>query len=423
MAPRVRYARRGDLHVAYAVIGDGPIDVVFVPGSVSNLHRTLDPEGWPTGAAWLERMSRFARVITFDQIGTGLSDRIHRRPRSRGSHGRCAGGDGRGRLGAGRARGLSLTVVRCRSCSRRRFPTVSTRSRCSARSPRSCGPMISPGCRPRRNVPTLGRSSTTSGAPAFAWRPSCPPDEVTEENIEHLAAAETGCASPGAVIRLEEMDELIDVRAVLSTISVPTLVVHATGDETVPFASATTWRSTSQRPVPSHRLPAHLSFCRPPARSSTGSTTSRSSSPACGRLASRTACSRPCCTPTSSTRPHALRRSATPSGRQLLDRHDRLVGREIDRYRGSPREVDRRRRARAFRRPGTSCVVRPLDRRRRTRPRTARFAPDCTPARSSCGATTSAASPPMSALGSRRWPRPTRCSCRAPFATWSRAPG
>src|SRR5436190_14891524 len=75
VAPRVRYARRGDLHVAYAVVGDGPIDVVFVPGFVSNLNRTLDAQGWPTVAAWLERVIRFARVITFDKVGTGLSDR------------------------------------------------------------------------------------------------------------------------------------------------------------------------------------------------------------------------------------------------------------------------------------------------------------------------------------------------------------
>lgn len=75
MVPRVRYARRDDLHIAYAVLGDGPIDVVFVPGFVSNLNRTLDPEQWATAATWLERVARFARVITFDKIGTGLSDR------------------------------------------------------------------------------------------------------------------------------------------------------------------------------------------------------------------------------------------------------------------------------------------------------------------------------------------------------------
>ncbi len=58
MAPRVRYPRRGDLHIAYTVIGDGPIDVVFVPGFVSNLNRTLDPEHWATAATWLARIFR-----------------------------------------------------------------------------------------------------------------------------------------------------------------------------------------------------------------------------------------------------------------------------------------------------------------------------------------------------------------------------
>ncbi len=81
MAPKVCYARRDDLHVAYAVIGDGPIDVVFVPGFVSHLNRTLDPEKWATASTWLERLARFARVITFDKIGTGLSDRSTDIPR------------------------------------------------------------------------------------------------------------------------------------------------------------------------------------------------------------------------------------------------------------------------------------------------------------------------------------------------------
>ena len=51
VAAKVRYARRSAVHVAYAVIGDGPIDVVFVPGVVSNLNRTRDPELWATAAA------------------------------------------------------------------------------------------------------------------------------------------------------------------------------------------------------------------------------------------------------------------------------------------------------------------------------------------------------------------------------------
>ena len=75
MAPKVRYARSGEISIAYAVIGDGPIDIVFVPGFVSNIRSFLDPEQMPVLNAWLEHMARFARVIVFDKRGTGLSDR------------------------------------------------------------------------------------------------------------------------------------------------------------------------------------------------------------------------------------------------------------------------------------------------------------------------------------------------------------
>ena len=67
-----------------------------------------------------------------------------------------------------------------------------------------------------------------------------PPGEVTDDNIDAFGEAEVACASPGAVARLMEMNQLIDVRSVLPAISVPTLVVHATSDNSVPFASAIT---------------------------------------------------------------------------------------------------------------------------------------------------------------------------------------
>jgi len=75
MAPKVQYARSGDVHIAYAVVGEGPIDVVFVPGFVSNVGNSLTAEFSPIFAAWFELLSRFARVIVFDKRGTGLSDR------------------------------------------------------------------------------------------------------------------------------------------------------------------------------------------------------------------------------------------------------------------------------------------------------------------------------------------------------------
>lgn len=74
MAPKIQYARSGDVHIAYTAVGDGPLDVVFVPGFVSSIDLTLANLEAGLGAV-VNRISRFARVTTFDKRGTGLSDR------------------------------------------------------------------------------------------------------------------------------------------------------------------------------------------------------------------------------------------------------------------------------------------------------------------------------------------------------------
>ncbi len=72
MPPETRYARSGDIHIAYQVVGDGPFDLLFVPGFVSHLEANWDD---PNIAAMLGRLARFSRLILFDKRGTGLSDR------------------------------------------------------------------------------------------------------------------------------------------------------------------------------------------------------------------------------------------------------------------------------------------------------------------------------------------------------------
>jgi pimeloyl-ACP methyl ester carboxylesterase len=71
--PATEYARSGDVSLAYQVIGEGPIDVVFVPPHVSNVELVWDI---PPRAEGMRRLAEFARLITFDKRGTGLSDRI-----------------------------------------------------------------------------------------------------------------------------------------------------------------------------------------------------------------------------------------------------------------------------------------------------------------------------------------------------------
>lgn len=71
--PSTRYTRSGDVDVAYQVIGDGPGDLVYVPGFVSNIEVMWDD---PDTARFLETLASFARLIVFDKRGTGMSDRV-----------------------------------------------------------------------------------------------------------------------------------------------------------------------------------------------------------------------------------------------------------------------------------------------------------------------------------------------------------
>ena len=72
MTAPIRYAKSGDVNIAYQVTGDGPFDLVLVPGFFSHLE--IDWE-YPASAHLFERLGSFARLICFDKRGTGLSDR------------------------------------------------------------------------------------------------------------------------------------------------------------------------------------------------------------------------------------------------------------------------------------------------------------------------------------------------------------
>jgi pimeloyl-ACP methyl ester carboxylesterase len=66
-----RYAKSGDVHIAYQVVGDGPIDLVLVPGLFTHVEHRWEE---PSFARFLERLASFSRLIVFDARGTGLSD-------------------------------------------------------------------------------------------------------------------------------------------------------------------------------------------------------------------------------------------------------------------------------------------------------------------------------------------------------------
>ena len=76
-----RYARSGDVHIAYQVFGSGSVDLIIAPGFVSQVEACWDGPGY---ARWLDQFGKYARVITFDKTfdkrRTGLSDRVSELP-------------------------------------------------------------------------------------------------------------------------------------------------------------------------------------------------------------------------------------------------------------------------------------------------------------------------------------------------------
>src|SRR6266542_1665625 len=71
MQPETKYAKTGDLFIAYQVVGEGPLDLVYAPAYSSHLELNWE---WPPYARFLHRLALFSRLIVFDRRGTGLSD-------------------------------------------------------------------------------------------------------------------------------------------------------------------------------------------------------------------------------------------------------------------------------------------------------------------------------------------------------------
>src|ERR1700694_552436 len=333
MTPKVRYGRRGDVYIAYAVIGDGPIDVVYVPGFVSNVANSVDPERDPVHAAWFARLSRFARVIVFDKRGTGLSDRavdvasLDVRMDDVRAVMDAVGSERAALIGSSEGGPMSIVFTATfpeRTHSLTLFGSMASFVRTDDH------PWM-PTLEARAATRALIEKHWGTGRVGAAFFPA---SQVNDDNLEDFAASEMASASPGAVIRLLEMDENIDVRAVLSTISVPTLVVHATGDTIVPFQCGEYLAGH----IPNARL-LPLDFAAHFGTEPTGPIVDWLDDFEEFITGARPVgfTERVLSTVLYTDIVDSTARAASigdATWRQTLDRHDRLVGREIDRHRG-----------------------------------------------------------------------------------------
>ncbi len=234
-APPVRYAQSGDCNIAYSVAGDGPVDLVVVPGFVSNVDLLWQN---PAAARFFGRLASFTRLIVFDKRGTGASDRVadDRLPtlEERMDDVRAvmdAAGSERAVL-MGVSEGGQMTALFASTYPERTEGLIFLAS--FAHMLRSgAEPEAGAYCAPFTLDEMVGIWGT--GEMLRHWAPSVGDDDRARELFGQF---ERVTATRGAIRALGEMIFRSDVRHVLPTIRTPTLVVHRSGDPWVPVEAA-----------------------------------------------------------------------------------------------------------------------------------------------------------------------------------------
>jgi pimeloyl-ACP methyl ester carboxylesterase len=223
----IRYAKSGDLNIAYQVTGDGPVDLVLVPGFVSHLERDWDE---PRHAHFLERLGGLARLIRFDKRGTGLSDRPPDLPdlEARMDDVRAvmdAAGSHRAIL-LGYSEGGPMSILFASTYPQRTRALVLFGA--FAARIRSDGYPWAPTEAERE---ASARRVERDWGLEEVMRNMCP--SADEAMARWWGARGRAAASPGAARALVQMNTRIDVQGVLSAVRVPTLVLHRRGDREV----------------------------------------------------------------------------------------------------------------------------------------------------------------------------------------------
>jgi class 3 adenylate cyclase/pimeloyl-ACP methyl ester carboxylesterase len=228
--PPVQYAKSGELFIAYQVTGDGPVDLIWAPGATSHLELAWEN---PYIGRFIERLSRFCRLIRFDKRGTGLSDRpttvatLEERTDDIRAILDSAGSESAHLFGV--SEGGSMTMLFAATYPHR-----------------------------TRSMTLWGALPRWTRAPDYPWGPT-PEEEEREieqsqargpqpfvltdrakrwfgkvhEDPAFVAAftkSRESSASPAMRIALSRMNARIDVRSVLPTIQAPTLVMNRTDD-------------------------------------------------------------------------------------------------------------------------------------------------------------------------------------------------
>lgn len=236
--PEIRYARSGDISIAYSTMGDGPFDIVFISGWILSNFETAW-EGLP--AKFYEQMSSFCRLILFDKRGTGLSDRVTGIPdlQTRMDDVRAvmdAVGSRRAAI-VGVSEGGPMAMLFAASHPERTAALVlfGALATLTTYTPAADYPWATPRDQMLEELREMERSGRRLTDEWCDWvlqslAPTVADDEATRRWWRRWCRIS---ASPSTVSQLSRMNAEIDVRNVLPAVRVPTLVLHRVGDEDV----------------------------------------------------------------------------------------------------------------------------------------------------------------------------------------------
>ncbi|MGY4626458.1 adenylate/guanylate cyclase domain-containing protein [Bradyrhizobium sp. USDA 4486] len=219
--PVTRYASSGDVSIAYQTMGDGPVDIILVPGIVSHVEHMHELTGY---TPFLRRLSSFGRVVTFDKRGQGLSDRVAGVPSLEQ------------RIDDVRA---VMDAVGSRQATLLGFSEGCAMSAMfAATHPDRVSKLIMFGgfARFADNFPSVEEFKEIMSQRASSWGDGkflmriISAEHHTPELLSQYAKFERLSASPGAYRAIALMNIDIDIKSILPTIRVPTLVLHRATD-------------------------------------------------------------------------------------------------------------------------------------------------------------------------------------------------
>ena len=227
-APETRYARSGDLHIAYQTVGDGPQDLVFVHGWISHIEHVWEE---PSVARFFSRLASFTRLVLLDKRGTGMSDPVplDRLPtlEERMDDVRAvmdaAGSDRATLFGTSEAGALNLMFAATHPDRTAALILLNSYARIAWAPDYPWGIPADAAGELLKSI-EVGWGQGVAFEALVASQANDPAQRAWWARYQRLAA------SPGAAVTLLRRAYDTDARSVLSAIRVPTLVLHRAGD-------------------------------------------------------------------------------------------------------------------------------------------------------------------------------------------------